>query len=1057
MATAEVQAAVQAALGANGAEALVGGLLSADGEARGRSERVLEAMREAHPNECVAGLTRVLRRGDGAVERALCAMLLRKILTKGQPPVWPNLTEASQQMVKAELLNVMHEETDRNTLRQTGDLIAQLISKVLGYEAWPEVIPFLTQSIGSGVVLNVEMALLMLAEMAEGIKDAIAPSLDQYCGALGTCMARPEPTVKLAALKALKALIVAFHDEDELAKFQAAAPALLKIPEAVRQEGDKESGKQAYSELIELAEECPNFWLPSLDSTVQAMIQSAQAPSTPLDDRILAIEFLLAVIEAIDGDDGTRALQGVLAALLAILFEFMLDVEDNAQWHLADDEEHQDEGHGDHFMFGEIAIDRLAHLVGGAAMLPITGQMVPVWLGDQDWKKRHAVFTCIGQMAEGCSDDLPEQLGSLVSICVQGCQDSHPKVRWSACQAMGLLASEVGEHLTVPQFQTLLSALHPLFKDKSSPRVQAHAVLCMVDFVQECKLEVVQPALDNVVAAVLEVMPGSPYLVRDAALKFLSSAAGEVEAPDFAKYYTAVMGAIHTTMGMATDEKSPALFAQMLHAMAKVGQASGASCFSPDCPKLMAYYKDIVQGNVQSADSDKDKRDVFAVLHEVASIVCECMGPAFQECVPLVMPSLMEAVKLQPHVKMLDPEEGMSGEEDEGLEIVEMGGKIMAVDADLLDYKADAIGTITALANVLKEDFITNVTQVVEHVTPLVNECKHVEVCQAAIEQQPALLACALAASCKSSGTGGPDASFVQGLLGVQWPALVQHLADSEKPDFEATAPYALEALGKIIELLGPLNNDEMIGKAVDRVKPVLERFDTLRQNRMQAKEEDLDAEESEDVEDELELEVALYDKLETFVSSVLKTLSDRASAWVETILPHLTPLLDRRQRPELQQMVVVLTTDVCEFAPATAQKYVMQLLPIYLEGCSSDHPGLRQCAAFGVGVLAQKHAEVFKPAAAQTLAKLMEVVNRPEAHSEEFQSATDNVISAIGKIIEHHSDVVDARLTASTWLQFLPLKSDVAEAITVHEQLIRMIEKRDVKVLGEANQNLPQ
>lgn len=112
-------------------------------------------------------------------------------------------------------------------------------------------------------------------------------------------------------------------------------------------------------------------------------------------------------------------------------------------------------------------------------------------------------------------------------------------------------------------------------------------------------------------------------------------------------------------------------------------------------------------------------------------------------------------------------------------------------------------------------------------------------------------------------------------------------------------------------------------------------------------------------LEEDLELEVALYDGLETFVSAVLKTLSDRAMAWVETILPHLTPLLDREQRPELRQMVVVVTTDICEYAPTTSQKYVLELLPIYLDGCGSDHPGLKQCCAFGVGILAQKHVQV--------------------------------------------------------------------------------------------------
>ncbi|CAD7699198.1 unnamed protein product [Ostreobium quekettii] len=1057
MAQQQIQAAVQVALGANGAEALVGGLLSAEGEQRSQSEKVLDAMTEQHPNECVVGLVRVLRQGGGAVERALCATLLRKILTKGQPPVWPSLAAASQQLVKAELLNVMKEEKDRDTLRQTGDLIAELICKVLGNETWPEVIPFLSQSISSGVVLNMEMALLMLADMVEGIKDAILPNLDQYCGALATCMGRPEAGVKLASLKALKSFIVVFDDDSERVKFQTAAPELLKIPDAVRQQGDNDPSRQAYSELIDLAEDCPEFWQPCLPSVTQTMINNSKAPNVPMDDRMLAMEFLLSLMESSEDEDAEPVLKGVLPELLAVLLEFMLDVEDVPQWHLANDEEHQDEGHGDHFMFGEIAVDRLAKLVGGKAMMPVLGQMVPVLLGDQDWKKRHAVFTCVGQMAEGCTDDLLQDMGTLVSICVKGCQDPHPKVRWSACQAIGLLVDELGEHLGSSEFHTILTALHPLFKDKSSPRVQAHAVLCMVDFIQDCKLEVVQPSLDDVVATVIEIMPGAPYLVRDASLKFLSSAAGEIEAPEFAKYYTAVMGTVNAAMGQAVGEKSPEVFAMMLHTMAMVGRASGPSCFSPDCPKMMVYYKDIVQATVQSEDSEADKRDVLEVLHDVASIVAECMGRAFVEYMPLVMPSLMEAVKLQPSVKLFDPEESMSEEEAENIDIVEMDGKLVAVDAKLLDYKAAAIETITALANVLREDFMPNAAQVAELVTPLCNYVSHAEVRQAAIEQQPALLSCALDASRKSGDTGGQDASFAQGLLGVQWPALVQHLADYEKADFQATAPYALESLGKIMGLLGTNLNEEMIGKAVDRVKPVLECFDGLRQDRLQAKPGDLDEEELEDLEEELELEITLYDKLETFVNNLLKILSDRASAWLETILPHLTPLLDKRHRPELQQMAVVLTTDVCEFAPATGQKYVTTLLPIFLEACASDHAGLRQCAAYGVGVVAQKHIEIVKPFAAQTLAKLMEVANRPESRTEEYQSATDNIISAIGKIIEHHSDVVDARMTADTWLKFLPLKSDIAEAVVVHDQLIRMIEKRDVKVLGEANQNLPQ
>lgn len=66
----------------------------------------------------------------------------------------------------------------------------------------------------------------------------------------------------------------------------------------------------------------------------------------------------------------------------------------------------------------------------------------------------------------------------------------------------------------------------------------------------------------------------------------------------------------------------------------------------------MGYYKDIVQAVVQSSETDEEKRDIFGVLHDTADVVCECMGRQFRDWLPIVMPSLMEAVKSQPHVKV---------------------------------------------------------------------------------------------------------------------------------------------------------------------------------------------------------------------------------------------------------------------------------------------------------------------------------------------------------------------------------------------------------------------
>ena len=139
-----------------------------------------------------------------------------------------------------------------------------------------------------------------------------------------------------------------------------------------------------------------------------------------------------------------------------------------------------------------------------------------------------------------------------------------------ACQAKGLLINEGGQQLDTGHLKSLLSTIHPLLVDKTNPRVQANALHAAVDFVQECSFDLVEPFLDELIATVLKELPTGPVLVRDAALSFISSAANEMITPGFAKYYSDAMVAIHVAMAASANEKSPALYAEMLCTMARV-------------------------------------------------------------------------------------------------------------------------------------------------------------------------------------------------------------------------------------------------------------------------------------------------------------------------------------------------------------------------------------------------------------------------------------------------------------------------------------------------------
>ena len=70
-------------------------------------------------------------------------------------------------------------------------------------------------------------------------------------------------------------------------------------------------------------------------------------------------------------------------------------------------------------------------------MVPLASQMLPPWLQDADWRKRHAALICLAQIAEGCTKVMMRQLEGLVGMCMAGLQDPHAKVGSSREVAQG--------------------------------------------------------------------------------------------------------------------------------------------------------------------------------------------------------------------------------------------------------------------------------------------------------------------------------------------------------------------------------------------------------------------------------------------------------------------------------------------------------------------------------------------------------------------------------------------------------------------------------------------
>ena len=83
-----------------------------------------------------------------------------------------------------------------------------------------------------------------------------------------------------------------------------------------------------------------------------------------------------------------------------------------------------------------------------------------------------------------------------------------------------------------------------------------------------------------------------------------------------------------------------------------------------------------------------------------------------------------------------------------------------------------------------------------------------------------------------------------------------------------------------------------------------------------------------------------------------------------------------------------------------------------------------------------------------------MELVEAPDAFGDDYASASDNAVSALGKLCRRSEAIAAAALPR--WLRLLPLRTDKEEARLVHGSLVEMVESTNAHLLGANNERLP-
>uniref|UniRef100_A0A3Q3K9F1 Importin-5 n=1 Tax=Monopterus albus TaxID=43700 RepID=A0A3Q3K9F1_MONAL len=1019
---------------------LLGNLMSPDNNVRKQSEETYDTIPGQNK---ITFLLHAVRDSSAAEEvKQMAAVLLRRLLSSSFEEIYPGLTLEMQTAIKTELLTSISQETLPNIRKKVCDIAAELSRNLIddeGNNQWPEVLKFLFDSVNSDSVGLREAALHIFWNFPGIFGNQQQHYMEVIKRMLVQCMQdQANPQIRTLAARAATSFVLS--NESNIALLKHFADLLPGILQAVN-ESCYQGDDSVLKSLVEIADTAPKYLRPNLEATLQLCLKLCADSNLTNMQRQLALEVIVTLSETAAAM--LRRHTAIVAQSVPQMLAMMVDLEDDDEWAMAD--ELEDDDFDSNAVAGESALDRIACGLGGKIILPMIKQHIMQMLQNPDWKYRHAGLMALSAIGEGCHQQMEAILQEIVSFVLLFCADPHPRVRYAACNAIGQMATDFAPTFQKKFHDKVISALLQTMEDQSNPRVQAHAAAALINFTEDCPKSLLIPYLDSLVqhlhvimvAKLQELIQKGTKLVLEQVVTSIASVADTAE-EKFVPYYDLFMPSLKHIVENAVQKELRLLRGKTIECISLIGLAVGKEKFIPDASAVMQL---LLKTQTDFNDLEDDDPQISYMISAWARM-CKILGKDFQQCLPVVM-----AASIKPEVALLDTQDMENISEDDGWEFVNLGDQqSFGIKTAGLEEKATACQMLVCYAKELKEGFVEYTEQVVKLMVPLLKFYFHDGVRVAAAESMPLLLECAR--------VRGPE--YLTQMWHFMCDALIK--AIGTEPDSDVLSEI-MHSFAKCIELMGDgcLNNEhfeELGGILKGKLE---EHFKNQELRQAKRQDEDYDEQVEETLQDEDENDVYILTKVSDILHSVFSSYKEKVLPWFEQLLQLIVQLVCPNRPWADRQWGLCMFDDVVEHCSPSSFKYAEYFLRPMLQSLCDSSPEVRQAAAYGVGVMAQYGGENYRPFCTEAIPALVRVIQTADSRSKENVNATENCISAVGKVMRFRPECANVSEILPHWLSWLPLSEDKEEAVHTFDFLCDLIESNNPIVLGPDNSNLPK
>ncbi|KAG0331637.1 hypothetical protein BG000_010719 [Podila horticola] len=1023
-------------------------LVSNDNTVRSTAEQQLNSdWMVSKPDALLTGLAHLACHHEDAVLRSFAAVLARRVALRVAPhqpttdsvemTLWDVVPEETRQAIQINFLTALKKETNKSARNKICDTISEIARvTALKEQTWQELLPALLECAKSESADQRESAFRIFTSVPHLVS---GQHWEELSIVFNNSLKDKEPLVRLGTMKAVISIML----DSGIAVRNAMGtllPQLLEVISGFVATGEEDHLVEGLMALIELAEHSPRLFRNLVPSVLAFMIEIVKKKEFDDRTRQSALELLLTLAECAPGL--VRKVPDYASAIVPVAMEMMTELEDDKEWYSSDGSDEDD--NDANYIIGEHALDRLARAVGGTMVLPVSFVYIPQMLASDNWQARHSALMAISAIAEGCARIMEEELPKIISMVLPYLTDSHARVRFSACNAVGQLSTDFAGILQKNHHSLVLKHLIPVMDNVQFPRVRAHAAAALVNFCEAVDKATLEPYLDSIFERLLSLLDSGTIFIQEQAITTIATVADSAE-ERFVKYYSSIMPLLINVLQQATSSEYRLLRGKTMECASLIALAVGKNIFAPHA---QGFIKLLVQ--TQTSVTESDDPQVYYLLTAWARI-CKVLGRDFVPYLDIVMPPLLASAQLKPDFAVVDPDDDVEAKysAEDGWEFVGVDGQQIGIKTTVLEEKCTAVEMLSCYAQELGSGFRPYLEKVRDIVLPLLKFYFHDGVRHAAIAALVPLVSCVQQAELGQEYTFNFWHQICAGILEVV----------ATEADPTCLVPlYA--AFYEALDIMGPGPNlsPVLLEAFTKATEAQLREFYARLKHREEARaSEELEAEDEEMIQEEELNEEAVLGEIGRALQGVFRTHGVNYSPIFQQLLePVVVTFLNDAQSPTCRQWAICVLGDLVEFTGPLSWPIMVAHVPRVMDSLMDPTLAeVRQAACYTLGVCGQFGGPDYATVCSASLPLLFQLINVAQARSDENVMVTENAVAAVTKICKFNAGQFDVNAVLPSWVQALPVVNDSEEAPLVYTYLLDLMDAQHPSVLGLNNVNL--